>query len=334
MFVNFFAGEVFPELRVSLPHLVCSSLEGVWCEEDTGPSTDKEHTCHSQNKESKGSMDNDQSEDCCDVCQNNKSDCKCNCNNSENCNKCVKKSVNSKSDNESCINKVSNNVIENSESSHKEVKFNGRHVLLPHRTNINDCSFIYIGPKGPTLDTLLLRFANSTFYHLPPHTDGVQKLTGMQSLFRRNIKLEMIRDANIIGILVGTLGVARYQEAIARLKIIIKSAGKRCYTFVVGKPNEPKLANISEVDVFVYVTCPETTIVDRAADPILYRKLAAPWEVEVALVAGREWSMSFESDFNALLPGGELHVEVCEAPRQEEASVSLITNQTQTLGLR
>ncbi|KAG0730149.1 2-(3-amino-3-carboxypropyl)histidine synthase subunit 2 [Chionoecetes opilio] len=325
-------GKIFSELSLSLPHLVQSTLEGVGCEEPTTPNTCKEHSCQSQGKKSKESNSNEDSADVGHVFDNCSNDSKCNCCDSENCQKPTEKD--GSSHNDSCTSNASNSIDENSQNSNSKVKFNGRCVLLPSETDIKDCSFIYLGPKGTTLDSLLLRFADKTFYHVPLSNEGVQRLSGMQSLFRRNIKLEIIRDASIIGILVGTLGVAKYQEAIARLKSIIKCAGKRSYTFVVGKPNEPKLANISEVDVYVYVTCPETTLVDRASDPILYRKLVAPWEVEVALVAGREWSMNFESDFSALLPGGAHHMEVCKAPRAEEASVSLITNQTQTLGLR
>lgn len=328
------AGEVFSELHVLLPHLVCSSLEDVRCEEHTAPHTEEKLACHSQHREGKASSNNEQNIASCNVYETCNSDSSCNCYDSGKCQKSIGENVHSNSLNDSSTSEDSTSVRENTENSHREVKFSGRRVLLPSNTDIKECSFIYLGPKGPALDSLLLRFASSTFYHLPLSDGEVQKVSGMQSLFRRNIKLEMIRDAQIIGILVGTLGVARYREAIARLKMIIKAAGKRSYTFVVGKPNEPKLANVSEIDVFVYVACPETTIVDRASDPVLYRKLVAPWEVEVALVAGREWSMNFESDFSTLLPGGVHHVEVCEAAGLQEASVSLITNQTQTLGLK
>ncbi|XP_063885100.1 2-(3-amino-3-carboxypropyl)histidine synthase subunit 2-like [Scylla paramamosain] len=331
---QYVAGEVFSELHILLPHLVCSNLEGVRCEEYTAPDTEEKLACHSQHRKKKGSSCNEQNADCCNVCETCNIDSKCDCYDSGKSQEYIEQNVPINSHNEyrTCEDSIS--VRENTENSHREVKFSGRRALLPSNVDIKECNFIYLGPKGPTLDSLLLRFANSTFYHLPLSGGDVQKISGMQSLFRRNIKLEMIRDAHIIGILVGTLGVARYREAIARLKMVIKAAGKRSYTFVVGKPNEPKLANISEIDVFVYVACPETTIVDRASDPILYRKLVAPWEVEVALVAGQEWSMNFESDFSALLPGGVNYVAVCEAAGRQEASVSLITNQTQTLGLR
>ncbi|MPC09588.1 Diphthamide biosynthesis protein 2 [Portunus trituberculatus] len=331
---QYVAGEVFSELHDLLPHLVCSSLVGVKWEEHTTPDTEDKLACHSQHRERKGSSSNEQNVNCCIACETCNSDLKCNHDDSGKCHESGVENVHRNSHNDSSTSDDSTSFKRNTEKSHGEVKFNGRRVLLPSNANINECNFIYLGPKGPTLDSLLLRFASATFYHLPPSGGEVQKVSGMQSLFRRNIKLEMIRDAQIIGVLVGTLGVARYREAIARLKTIIKAAGKRSYTFVVGKPNEPKLANVSEIDVFVYVACPETTLVDRASDPVLYRKLVAPWEVEVALVAGREWSMNFESDFSTLLPGGAHHMAVCEAAGRQEASVSLITNQTQTLGLR
>lgn len=298
---HYAADELFSELQSSFPSLVLSTLEGLW---------------HHEQK----------SADCCNVLEDCMGNSTCACNESESCetSKCNDpRETNGPSDS-----------LKSSESGQREVKFNGRRVSIPDGADIKDSSFIYVGPRGPTLDCLLLRFPENTFHHVPPSDGAVETLSGMQSLIRRSIKLEMIRDAEIIGILVGTLGVARYREAITRLKTIIKTAGKRSYTFVVGKPNEPKLANISEVDVFVYVACPETTIVDRGSDPVVYRKLVAPWEVEVALVAGREWSMTFEPDFSALLPGGAHHVEVSEVPREEEASVSLITNRTQALGVR
>ena len=44
----------------------------------------------------------------------------------------------------------------------------------------------------------------------------------------------------------------------------IRGAGKRCYTFLVGKPNVAKLANFPEIDVFVLVACPETSFPDTS----------------------------------------------------------------------
>ena len=77
---------------------------------------------------------------------------------------------------------------------------------------------------------------------------------------RRYHYIEKARDADIIGIVVATLGVGivlslvynailvnnnieGYMEVITRMKTIIKEAGKKSYLIVVGKLNEFKLGN-------------------------------------------------------------------------------------------
>ena len=68
-----------------------------------------------------------------------------------------------------------------------------------------------------------------------------------RALMKRFYLIERTRDASRIGILVGTLGVTRYRNVIDHVKGIVKDSGKKSYTFLVGKPNVPKLANFSEV---------------------------------------------------------------------------------------
>ena len=215
-----------------------------------------------------------------------------------------------------------------------DVTFNGRKVVLPSGDSVKDYQFIFLGPEGPTLTSMLLRFSQNTFLSVNPADGVVKTVSGIRSLMSRSSKLEMAKDAEIIGILIGTLGVAEYRDVISRLKRLIKKVGKRSYTFVVGKPNEPKICNIPEVDVFVYVSCPETAIIERHTDPALYKKLITPWELEVALLDGQEWSLEFESDFRQLLPGGAKHVEMTDAVVEEQANVSLLSNKVQRLGVR
>ena len=68
-------------------------------------------------------------------------------------------------------------------------------------------------------------------------------------------------DANVVGIVVGTLGVAEYLTAIKSLQQLITRAGKKFYTLSIGKLNVAKLANFAEIDIFVLVACPETSLV-------------------------------------------------------------------------
>lgn len=53
--------------------------------------------------------------------------------------------------------------------------------------------------------------------------------------------MEKAKEASIIGILVGTLAVAGLQPAMARLRQLVREAGKKSFTMLMGKPNPAKL---------------------------------------------------------------------------------------------
>merc|ERR1719427_2648883 len=72
-------------------------------------------------------------------------------------------------------------------------------------------------------------------------------------MMKRYFLVEKAKDAERIGLLVGTLGTANFGDILGRLRKTIKTAGKKVYTFLVGKPNVAKLANFPEIDVFVLV---------------------------------------------------------------------------------
>lgn len=59
------------------------------------------------------------------------------------------------------------------------------------------------------------------------------------------------------GIVVGTLGVAGYREAVEAVRALARRAGKRTYTLLVGKPSPAKLANFPEIEIFVLVADPQ-----------------------------------------------------------------------------
>ena len=112
--------------------------------------------------------------------------------------------------------------------------------------------------------------------------------------------IEKAKDAQIVGILVGTLGVADYLSVIDQLKDVVKKAGKKTYTFVVGKLNVAKLANFMEVDVYVLVACPENTLIDSGE---FYHPVVTPYEMEMACNPARQWTGEYVTDFRQLLPG-------------------------------
>ncbi len=117
---------------------------------------------------------------------------------------------------------------------------------------------------------------------------------------KRYYLVEKAKDANVVGIVVGTLGVTDYMTIIAHLKEIIKKVGKKSYTLVVGKLNVAKLANFMEVDVFVLVACPENSLLDNQE---FYKPVLTPFEMELACNRARDWTGDYVTDFRQILPG-------------------------------
>lgn len=124
-----------------------------------------------------------------------------------------------------------------------------------------------------------------------------------KTLRRRYFLVEKARNANIIGIVMGTLGVAGYRQVLTVLKKAAAKAGKKSYTFLMGKPSPAKLANFPEVDVFVLVADPQGQIMDckEYLAPII-----TPHEAMIAF-SRKEWdAASYRLDFQDLLIQGDI----------------------------
>lgn len=150
------------------------------------------------------------------------------------------------------------------------------------------------------LTNAMLNYNANTFHLYNPTTARLTKeLKGKsKQLARRYYLMEKAKNADIVGILVGTLGVANYLEAIRYLQRALLNAGKKSYLFVVGKLNEPKLSNFAEIDLFCLVACSLNTMFDSTG---YYRDVVTPFELECAL-KGKEWTGDYQTDFNAILP--------------------------------
>ncbi|XP_062096143.1 uncharacterized protein LOC133801932 isoform X2 [Humulus lupulus] len=116
-------------------------------------------------------------------------------------------------------------------------------------------------------------------------------------LMRRYYLVEKAKDANIVGILVGTLGVAGYLHMINQMKDLIAAAGKKAYTLVMGKPNPAKLANFPECDVFVYVSCAQTALLDSKE---YLAPVITPFEAMLAFNRG-QWTGEYVMQFQDLI---------------------------------
>lgn len=196
---------------------------------------------------------------------------------------------------------VSNGAIQHS-SSEETVCMCNRIFKLPRGSSLDQAVMLYIGIESLTLTNMLMTFNKCNFYTYSPLTFELRKEGSNvnRMLMKRFYMVEKAKDASIVGIVVGTLGVENYLAVIDRLKTLIKKAGKKSYTFVVGKLNVPKLANFLEVDLYVLVACPENTLLDSSE---FYKPVVSVYEMEIACNTEREWTGDYHTDFRDLLPG-------------------------------
>ena len=113
--------------------------------------------------------------------------------------------------------------------------------------------FVWVGtPAAPALTQLQLTHSTARWLTLDPATSGVTEglpPATARALRRRYFLVEKARVANIVGVVVGTLGAAGYGDAVQRLRRAAQAAGKKTYTILVGKPSPAKLANFPEIEV-------------------------------------------------------------------------------------
>ncbi|CAE6438716.1 unnamed protein product [Rhizoctonia solani] len=166
----------------------------------------------------------------------------------------------------------------------------------------NECLILYIGGESLALTNFLLTHSSSEVVSYDPQTKSIRRETGAVNklLMRRYAIIQKARDADVIGILVGTLGVASYLPLMAHLRRLLSKAQKKCYTISVGKLNPAKLANFMEIECFVLVACPENSVIDSKE---FYRPIVTPFELEIALGADRSWTGEYVLDFDQMLSG-------------------------------
>jgi len=166
-------------------------------------------------------------------------------------------------------------------------------------------ALVYIGDKAEQLDNILLHLSQCPVLHYSPRNCRLVVLTGCETkVFRqRYLGVQGCASASIIGIIVGSMGLtaASTQHIIRRLQLLIEAAGKRHYTFVMGRLNEAKICNFPEIDLFVLVGNEDLSLV---APKTFERPVITPWELELGLGA-REWNSSYQSSPDAWVGGAE-----------------------------
>ncbi|KAL9605161.1 MAG: hypothetical protein Q9219_000095 [cf. Caloplaca sp. 3 TL-2023] len=120
------------------------------------------------------------------------------------------------------------------------------------------------------------------------------------ALRRRYALLTSVSTVPIFGILINTLSVKNYLHVVEHVKSCIHAAGKKSYTFVVGKINAAKVANFSEIGAWVVIGCWESSLIDSKD---FWKPIITPFELELALAsdAERVWTGEWIGDFQTVL---------------------------------
>jgi len=173
---------------------------------------------------------------------------------------------------------------------------------------LHDYALFHISdPPASLLLTLSSRVASIHIYptDTPSTTTPTASLARThQTLMRRYALLTSLSTTPIFGILINTLSVKNYMHILSHVQRQISAAGKKYYTFVVGKVNAAKVANFSEVGGWVVIGCWESSLIESRE---FWRPMITPWELKVALMGDEErvWTGRWEGDFQKVLDEGE-----------------------------
>jgi diphthamide biosynthesis protein 2 len=166
---------------------------------------------------------------------------------------------------------------------------------------LRDYALFHISdPPTSLLLTLSSRVASIHIYPTSLTSSAVPPTASLastaQTLRRRYALLTSLSTTPIFGILINTLSVKNYMHILSHVQRQISAAGKKYYTFVVGKVNAAKVANFSEVGGWVVIGCWESSLIESRE---FWRPMITPWELSVALMPDevRVWTGAWEGDF-------------------------------------
>ncbi|KAE9551624.1 hypothetical protein FO519_005152 [Halicephalobus sp. NKZ332] len=162
---------------------------------------------------------------------------------------------------------------------------------LPECWSEASSNLIFIGSHDSALLPIWLmthtRFMKVYNYAPDEKNLSVLEPASFKQLRRRLFLIEKLRDANVVGLVVGTLGVGGIKEAISRIRKLCKEASKKLYVLSIGKVNEPKLSNFAnDIDCFILLSCPFGIILDTNE---FFKPIVSLFEAEIALNPGKEW---------------------------------------------
>lgn len=172
-------------------------------------------------------------------------------------------------------------------------------------TKLKDWQLFHI--SNPPDSLLLILSSRVSQIHVYPTSDdatghihkSILTSTAL-ALRKRYALLTSVSTVPVFGILINTLSVKNYLHMVEHVTSQILAAGKKSYTFVVGKVNAAKVANFTEVGAWVVIGCWESSLIESKD---FWKPILTPFELELALKGDdkRVWTGEWTSDFQRLL---------------------------------
>lgn len=181
-------------------------------------------------------------------------------------------------------------------------------VLSPRKTEeeLEKLPLVYLSSKPSESLMLYLSTVFSSISVIDIESPDMTVEVPTQFLRKRYRYVQMAKAAGTIGILVNTLSLRHMTELLELTKKWISAADKKYYTFVVGKPNVPKLANFEVIDIWVVLGCPLGGMIVDSSE--YYKPVITPYELKMALTF--DWNGQWVIDLESLI---ELDVESDES---------------------
>lgn len=177
--------------------------------------------------------------------------------------------------------------------------------VIADPTKLKDWQLFHISDPPDSL--LLILSSRVSQIHIYPTSDDTNCQTHKPilastalALRKRYAVLTSVGTVPVFGILINTLSVKNYLHMVEHVKSQILAAGKKSYTFVVGKVNAAKVANFSEIGAWVVIGCWESSLIESKE---FWKPILNPFELEIALKGDDErvWTGEWTSDFQRLL---------------------------------
>lgn len=167
-------------------------------------------------------------------------------------------------------------------------------------------------PPDSLLLTLSSRVKSFRIFLCNIESDHSKKsiLSSTETKLRRRYALVTnMSSCSVFGILINTLSVKNFLHVSDHVKNLLTRAGKKAYTFVVGKINPAKVANFSEIEGWVVIGCWESSLIESRE---FWKPIITPFELELALQddSSRVWTGEWNSDFQCVLQDTS-HASIC-----------------------